>query len=102
MTGEQQKTIDLLSKCTFEQAPPGVFFHCEGAVFPTGHNNSVCYTSSVWTADVLAAILNEWAAMKQTARPAHDDRVETIKPGAVYGYKARGESEAQPEIDETN
>ncbi len=71
-----------LSKCTFIAEPPGAFCKCESAVFTSGGTNSLCYTTSTENAEVLAAILNEWASLRRANQKTFvdpfPDRGETL------------------------
>jgi len=57
-----------MSCCKFEAETPGAFFECESAVFMKGSDGSLCYTTSVERAELLAAILNEWVELKSLSR----------------------------------
>ena len=61
--------MDVFSDRNFERATPDVFFKCESAVFVEAIDNSLCYTTSAERADLLAAILNEWAMLRRKAKP---------------------------------
>lgn len=60
--------MDVLSSSMFESAKPDVFFKCEGAVFAEASANSFCYTTSTERAELLAAILNEWATLRRKVK----------------------------------
>lgn len=62
---DERDPMEVLAGCTFERVEPGVFFKCESAVFVVGTNSSLCYTTSAERAELLAAILNDWAALRR-------------------------------------
>ena len=64
---ETKDMMAIMSHGKFEAESPETFFKCESAVFMEGSDGSLCYTTSVERAELLAAILNEWVELKKSS-----------------------------------